>query len=89
MLMEDADRWQMRDAGDAPRTCTPCMCGRASSHVHGACMARACRYAEIKREHDEHMLRAAEAAGRAEALSAELRSECRLRSFEAERYHSH
>ena len=43
------------------------------------------RYAELKREYDEAVLAAAEAAGRHEASSAELRSEARLKSFEAER----
>ena len=42
-------------------------------------------YNHLKREHDEVSLAAAEAAGRAEASMAEMRSEARLKSFEAER----
>ena len=43
------------------------------------------RYAELKREHDASILQAAEAAGKAEAGQAELRAECKLKVFEAER----
>ena len=43
------------------------------------------RYVQLQREHDSTVREAAEAAGRAHAQSAELRAECKLRAFEAER----
>jgi hypothetical protein len=43
------------------------------------------RYSELKREHEAATIAAAEAAGRAEAAQAELRADCRLKAFEAER----
>ena len=43
------------------------------------------RYVQLQREHDSTVREAAEASGRAHAQSAELRAECKLRAFEAER----
>lgn len=43
------------------------------------------RFVELRREHDSHVQQTTEAIGRAEAANAELRAECKLRTFEAER----
>ena len=47
------------------------------------------RYAEVKKAHDEHMLRAAEASAAAEVQLSQLRSDLKVKTFEAERLALH